>query len=176
MADEMYGALRERVAYQLDEATLTTVFNHANTSSLSRPRLIVQSVLMAVVGVISLIDFIAFEPHRGLSLFIAIAAAVVGVGQWFIMPFFRRSAVKQQLADNETIRLSVFDKGLGFGEAERMMFYPFDRCRLIREPELMIVQIDREFVGIPHREISEETQCFLADAIPAKDSDKKEKM
>lgn len=169
MPNEEYGAQRESVAYQLDEAALTDVFNHAYAKQFSRTRLIVQSILMAVVGVVSLIDFIAIKPHRGMSLFIAIAALVVGVAQWLVTPLFRRSSVKQQLAENETIRLSVFEQGLGFGEGEWMRFVPFDRCRLIEEKDLLIVQIDHEFVGIPTRVIREDTGRFLIDRIPAKD-------
>ena len=165
MLFEEYGALRTHAEYQLNEAELRRVFDRAYTGHAGKGRLVVQSVLMAVVGIISLIDFIAVQPRRGFSLFVAIAALVVGVAQWLVMPLFRRSSVKQQLAEDATVHLSIFEKGIGFGEGDRLMVFPFDKYRLIADDDLLILQMDHEFVGIPQRVISEDDRLFLVEWV-----------
>lgn len=166
MQESAYGKLRTSAAYQLTEAELSRVFDRAYAGHAGKLRLIVQSLLMAVVGILSLIDFIAITPHRGMSLFIAIAALVVGVAQWLVMPFFRRSSVKQQLEEHATIHLSIYEKGIGFGEGERRMMFAFDSCHLIEDPDILILKVNQEFVGIPNRVLSEDDRLFLTEWLP----------
>lgn len=173
MQDEEYGKRRFSAAYVLNKEELGTIFEKAYTGHASKPRLIIQSVVMAVVGIISLVDYIAVQPRRGMSLFIAIAALVVGVAQWLIMPAFRWSSVRQQLAENTTIHLSVYEKGIGFGQGERMLIFPFDKCQLITEKDLLIVVVNHEFVGIPNRIISDDDRVFLMEWIPPFERTKK---
>lgn len=174
MEDTSVGAARATASYVLEKEELSRVFDRAYARHAGKTRLIIQSVLMAVIGGFSLVDFIAITPRRSMSLFIAIAALVVGVAQWLVMPLFRRSAVNQQLKDKTCIHLSVYEKGLGFGEGERQMIVPFENCRLLTAPEMLIVQVHQEFVGIPYRVLSEDDRLILQEAIPA--ADKKEKI
>ena len=175
MEETTFGSERTTVSYVLEKEELNRVFNRAYTRHAGIPRLVVQSVLMAVVGGISLVDFIAIKPHRGMSLFIAAAALVLGIAQWLVMPLFRWSAVRQQLKDGTSVHLALYEKGLGFGEGARQMIIPFDKCRLYEEPGLLIVQVHQEFVGIPDRVLSEDDRLILKASIPAAGSKDKEK-
>lgn len=175
MEETTFGSKRATVSYVLQKEELSCVFDRAYTRHAGKSRLIIQSVLMAVVGGISLVDFIAIKPHRGMSLFIAVAALVVGIAQWLVMPLFRWSAVRRQLKDGTGIHLTVYEKGLGFGEGARQMIIPFDKCRLYEEPGLLIVQVHQEFVGIPDRVLDEDDRLVLRESIPAAGSSDKDK-
>ncbi|MGI6264920.1 MAG: hypothetical protein ACOYJY_05605 [Acutalibacteraceae bacterium] len=164
--DETFGEKRFEAAYQLNKDELSRVFDKAYARHASKARLIVQTVLMAAVAVISLIDYITVQPRRTMSLVIAVAAAVVGVAQWVIMPLFRRSSVKQQLAENETIHLAIYENGIGFGEGARQMIFDYENCRLIALDGMLIVRIHQEYIGVPDRVIGDDRRLLLSEKIP----------
>lgn len=167
MLESVLGTPQFSVEYQLNKTELEQVFDNANAGHAGKPRLIIQSVLLAVVGGASLYDYIALQPHRGMSLFVAIAALVIGVGQWLVMPMFRHSAVKEQLRDAATIRFSLYEDGVGFGSGENEMRFAFDNCGHIALADMVIVRVGREFVGIPHRVIPDDVRLILTENIPA---------
>lgn len=166
MPDSVFGTPRFEGAYQLDKDELSRVFDHAYTGHVSKLRLILQSVALAVVGGASLYDYITIQPRRGLSLFIAIAALVVGVAQWMVMPLFRRSSVNQQLAENPTIHLALFEDALGFGQGENQLVFTYENCGIIPVEGMLILRVGQEFVGLPDRVIGEDNRLLLIEKIP----------
>ncbi len=165
MAKSVFGEPKFSAAYQLNKEEITRVFNHAYSGA-GTLRLVIQSVLLAVVGSFCLYDYLTAAVKNGLSLFVAIAAVVIGVGQWLVMPLFRRSAVKQQVEEVPTIHLSLYDEQIGFGEGERELVFHYDSCSLLATEELLILGVNREFVGIPTRVIGEDHRLFLIEKIP----------
>lgn len=170
MPDPTWGEPWFSTAYQLDKAELTQVFDQADTGRMSKRRLMVQSVLMAVVGGTSLYDYVTIQPRRSMSLFLAVAALAVGVAQWVVPALFRRSAVNRQLAENATVHLALFDKALGFGQGDGQMVFSFEECRVIPVDGMLIVRIGQEFVGIPDRVIGEDNRRLLTEQISAMDA------
>ena len=166
MSESVMGTPQFTASYQLDKQELKRVFDHAFTGHASRLRLIVQSVLLGLVGAASLYDFIALEPHRGMSLFIAIASLIIGVGQWLVMPLFRHNAIKDQVADAATIRFSLYEDGVGFGSGDSEMRFGFENCGHIALDDMVILRVGRDFVGVPNRVISDDIRLILTENIP----------
>lgn len=166
MPESLFGTPRFSAAYQLNKDEMIRVFDHAYAGHAGRTRLILQSIALAVVGGISLIDFITIQPRRGMSLFLAVISLVVGVAQWIVMPLFRRAEVNRQLAENPTIRLALYEDGIAFGEGDGQMLFAFENCGVIAIEDMLILRVGREFVGLPDRVIGEDNRLLLTEQIP----------
>lgn len=145
----------EEVSYTLTEQELYAALRRTRRRA-GPVRLAVQTVALAVLAVAFAADFV--WQRQGGSLFLALALAVLAVGQWlFPAVAFRREA--RALAARATpVHLQVSEETIAAG-SETVITSPLAECVFTAvSDELLLWVVDRtQSIAIPRRAVSEQT-------------------
>lgn len=139
----------EQVTYTLTEPELYAALR--STRRAGTVRLVVQTVLLAVLSAAFCADF-ALKTQGG-SLFIGIVLAVLAVGQWLFPALAFRREAKRLAAEARPICLQVSEQSLTVGDVTQKL----SECDLVMADDtLLLWRVDRtQSVAIPRRAVSD---------------------
>ncbi len=131
-------------------------------------RIGVQTGLLGLIALYCLIGFFTGGMKNGQSLFVGIAAIVVGIILLFVPAWRMRHDAQQISAAKKTIRIYLFEDGFAFGTPEEVI--AFRECRPSVFDDMMLLQFSGDSVlPIPRRVATqEEWQMLLEKTAQAK--------
>ncbi len=124
-------------------------------------RLLVQTIVLAVVGVTALVAFFLDGMREPMSAVIAAAATVLIPVMWLVPDARMRSMAKTAAEEGAAVHLWVFEDGLNFGEQVTAAYYAFNGVYWTMPTEktqqtLVLRTKSDEVVVIPKRELTDD--------------------
>ena len=104
------------VRYTVSAEHIADALQRAPLRRASKKRLIGQTVALGFVFAWCMTAFILDETHQMSSLFIALAAAALGVVMWVVPKLELRRIINEAAEDTKPMHLWVLENGIDFGE------------------------------------------------------------
>ena len=134
------------------------------TRRAGKGRLWVQTAILLLVFVYSIVPYIYSENHESSSLFIAVVSIAVIIAMWLVPEWQYRMEAKRKTAEGANLSLTVYEDKLVFVGENPVTIKPHG-CKIKITDDLLILTIGSELIGIPRRLTDEDGWKLLREKL-----------
>ncbi len=129
-------------------------------------RIGVQTGLLGLIALYCLIGFFTGGMQNGQSLFVGLAAIVVGIVMLFVPPLRMRHEAQRVYETKKQLQVYLYEDGLAFGTPEEIV--SFRECRPVFYEDMLLLQFEGgALLPVPKRVATEEEWRLLNEKIAA---------
>lgn len=131
-----------------------------------RGKTIVQSMILALVGLYAIIPFFLSEEKQGAALFIGVSAFALAAAVWIVLWWQLHRDAREEAAQAAPRQVVLHENGLSFGTDEDATVFPYDCCHAEKYEDMLLFRFDAgQLFCLPKRALDDAYWAFLMNTL-----------